>query len=184
MRSRILGLMIGLCAVGLAIGSAGERASDTSRLEAARVELGGEGLAPLFDLFIAWVGTVQHVRTLADLVIPERVEASLKDKLQPMYAGRELRQLDRLNRFDASPKVSAHIRDAVESRCRWSQRAFQPDACHACALGVLDDMERRVRGRQREFWWLIGVSAAALALLLLAAARDPARRPRVPCDGS
>lgn len=173
-RSRILASMIGLCLIGVTVGIAGERASDTSSIETARAQLGGDGLARVLDLFIAWVGTVQHARTIADLVVPERVGASMNDELRAGNASRELRQLDRLDRFDASPKVSARIRHAVESRC-WSQRAIDPDACHACAAGVLDDMEHRAIARQREFWWLIGISTAALALLLVAAARDAAR---------
>lgn len=169
--------MIGLCLIGLAVGIAGERASDTSGIEAARTELGGEGLARVLDPFIALIGALQHARTTAAPVVPERVGASMNNDLLAGNASRELRQLDRLDHFDASPDVPARIRRAVESRC-WSQRAIDPDACHACAAGVLDDMERRVRDRQQEFWWLIGASTAALALLLLAAARDAARRPR------
>jgi hypothetical protein len=161
-----LGALVGLCLFGLAAGITGVRAFDGSDVRAARAELGSEGLAPFFDLFAAWLGTLQHAKSPTDLAVPEQVEASLRGGLRERTAGRELRYLGWLDRFDASPAVSNEIRSDVKSRC-WSQRATDPILCHTCAAGVLRERELAELRKREIFSWLIAFFGAALALIAL-----------------
>ncbi len=159
--SKRFALLVGLALGGVAAGAVGTAAFDGSDVRDARVALGGEGLAPILDLFGAWVATLQNAKSPLDLAVPELVEGSLGEQLRKSSAERELRHFEWLDRFAASEHVRPEIRAQVKAAC-WDQRARDPIACHRCACDVLSEMERAERLEQRACEWLSGASALGL----------------------
>ena len=162
--ARRLTLLAGLALAGIAAGAVGTAAFDGADIRRARAALGGEGLAPVFELFAAWVGTIQKAKSPLDFLVPELVEGALQRDLRKSAADRELRYLGWLDRFAASDQVSPEIRRTVVAVC-WDQRAVAPIACHGCAHQVLDQMAESELRKQEAAEWLLGASALALALL-------------------
>ena len=141
--ARRLALLAGLALAGIAAGAVGTAAFDGADIRRARAALGGEGLAPVFELFAAWVRTnPKSQKSPLDFLVPELVEGALQGDLRKSAADREFRYLGWLDRFAASDQVSPEIRRTVVAVC-WDQRAVAPIACHGCAHQVLDQMAER-----------------------------------------